>query len=252
MDTYHVFICYQHKAKKVVDFVVEALERAGINCWYAPRNFDMEESDKDCQSVISKAISNARCVIVVISDEALESSWVKTDICYADDHNIPIIPFIIAPISNHNALTKRLSEKHEIVAYENPSKSIKDLIEVINKILSNKEKESAVANIGLSNEIGTKGKYSILQNARGEIMIMMNAREGAPENPRFIYDGKDTALLYRNQNSSISLPNIDAGARAPLKSTTEVLVVETANDEVVREYVVPVRLVKDVNSLIIH
>lgn len=105
--------------------------------------------------------------------------------------------------------------------------------------------------MALSNEIGQKGKYSILQNAKGEIMIMMESRIGGPENPRFIYDGGEVALLYRSQESSVAFRNIDAGARSPLKSVTEILVVEIEGDDVEREYMVPVRIVKDVNNLII-
>ncbi|MBR1841220.1 MAG: hypothetical protein IJ778_03740 [Alphaproteobacteria bacterium] len=105
--------------------------------------------------------------------------------------------------------------------------------------------------MALSNEIGQKGKYSILQNAKGEIMIMMESRIGGPENPRFIYDGGEVALLYRSQESSVAFRNIDAGARSPLKSVTEILVVEIEGEDVEREYMVPVRIVKDVNNLII-
>ena len=103
----------------------------------------------------------------------------------------------------------------------------------------------------ISNEIGKKGRYSILQNAKGEIMLMMDSRAGGPENPRFIYDGGDRALLYRSQESSVAFNNIDNGARSPLKSVSEILVVEIDNDDVEREYIVPVRLVKNVQSLII-
>ena len=63
----------------------------------------------------------------------------------------------------------------------------------------------------ISNEIGQKGRYSILQNAKGEIMLMMDSRVGGPENPRFIYDGGDKALLYRSQESSVAFNNIDKG-----------------------------------------
>ena len=103
----------------------------------------------------------------------------------------------------------------------------------------------------ISNEIGQKGRYSILQNAKGEIMLMMDSRAGGPENPRFIYDGGDRALLYRSQESSVAFNNIDNGARSPLKSVSEILVVDIDNDDVEREYSVPVRLVKIGKSLII-
>ncbi|MBR6356132.1 MAG: hypothetical protein IKR92_04690 [Alphaproteobacteria bacterium] len=105
--------------------------------------------------------------------------------------------------------------------------------------------------MALGNEVGQKGRYSILQNAKGEIGIFMDSRVGGPVNPKFVYDGGDTALLYRSQESSIAFRHISPGARSPLKSVSEILVVEIEDDDVEREYIVPVRLVKDVKSLII-
>lgn len=102
-----------------------------------------------------------------------------------------------------------------------------------------------------TNEIGTKSSYSILQNEKGEIMLMMTAKEGEPENPRFIYDGSGTALLYRSQDCSVAFRNISEGARVPLKSVKEILVVEILNDDVEREYTAPVRIVKNVENLIL-
>lgn len=105
--------------------------------------------------------------------------------------------------------------------------------------------------MALSNEIGIKGRYSIFQNAKGEIMIMLDSRVGGPENPRFVYDGGERALLYRSQECSVAINNIAADARVPLKAVSEILIVEIDNNEVEREYVVPVRLVKSVENLII-
>ena len=97
---------------------------------------------------------------------------------------------------------------------------------------------------------GAKGKYSILQNDNGEIMVMIDAKESEPEDPRFIYDGK-MALLFRNFDSNVLLRNIAPEAHQALQEVDEVLVVEVLNDDVEREYVAPIRLVKDVNSLIV-
>lgn len=103
----------------------------------------------------------------------------------------------------------------------------------------------------ISNEVGQKGHYSILQNAKGEIMILIESREGGPEDPRFLYDGSDLALLYRSKDNSIAFRSIEDGARVPLKSVTEVLIVEIEDNDVEREYIVPVRLVKNVNNFIV-
>lgn len=96
----------------------------------------------------------------------------------------------------------------------------------------------------------SEGMYEILQNAAGEILIMIKQRRGGPENPRFVYDGGDTALLYRSRESSVFLGNINESARQPLKSVDEVLIAELDGDEVAREYVVPVRLIRDLKTVL--
>ena len=101
----------------------------------------------------------------------------------------------------------------------------------------------------MSNEVGVKGKYSILKNENGEIMVMIDAREGEPDDPRFIYDGK-MALLFRNFDSNVLFRNIAPEAHEALQEVNEVLVIEVLNDDVEREYITPIRRVKDVSSLI--
>ena len=134
-----------------------------------------------------------------------------------------------------NALSKLIGHEDEVEMEDNDN-------DVDGDYSSNKP---------MSNEAGKKSHYSILQNAKGDIMLMMDAREGEPENSRFIYDGEDRALLYRNTESSVVFKQIDPEARAPLSSIAEIMIVEILNDDVLREYIVPVRIVKDVNSLIL-
>lgn len=95
-----------------------------------------------------------------------------------------------------------------------------------------------------------EGTYEILQNGAGEILIMIKQRRGGPENPRFVYDGGDTALLYRSRESSVFLGGINPEARQPIKAVDEVLVAEIDGDEVAREYMVPVRLVRDLKAVL--
>lgn len=91
-----------------------------------------------------------------------------------------------------------------------------------------------------------EGTYNILQNEAGEILILIRFRAGGPENPRILYDGGDSALLYRSRESSVVLDAINPKARMPLKTVSEVLMVELDDDEVAREYKAPVRIVKPV------
>ncbi len=101
-----------------------------------------------------------------------------------------------------------------------------------------------------TNELEQESRYDILQNKKGEILIIINSRAGGPENPRFIYDGGATALLYRTKDMAVVFRGVAEGARKPLKMVTSMLIVEVDGDEVIREYDVPVRIVKDVESLI--
>lgn len=96
-----------------------------------------------------------------------------------------------------------------------------------------------------------EGRYDILQNALGEILIIIKYREGGPENPRLIYDGGDSALLYRSRESAVTLDAINEKARQPLKSVDEVYLVEVEGNEVARDYKVPVRIVRSLEALMI-
>jgi len=97
-------------------------------------------------------------------------------------------------------------------------------------------------------EFEQQSKFDILQNEEGEILIIINSFSGGPENPRFVYDGGTTALLYRTKDSTVVFKDIPEGAHAPLKAVSSMLIVEIENEDVAREYTVPVRLVKDIHS----
>ena len=65
-----------------------------------------------------------------------------------------------------------------------------------------------------------------------------------------MYDGGSAVLLYRNEESSLFLTNISQEARQPLQYADNVTIAEVQGDEVIREYVVPVRLIKDMKDIL--
>lgn len=99
-------------------------------------------------------------------------------------------------------------------------------------------------------EIKKEERYDIMQNAKGEILLMVQYREGAPENPLLVYDGGELALLYRSQESNILLTGINIEARPVIKGVNEVLVVEVQGEEVLREYKASMRIVSYVKGLL--
>lgn len=118
----------------------------------------------------------------------------------------------------------------------------------INRTENVEEYKSEASNQSNDNE-DSSSRYEILQNAAGEIMLIIHAREGEPDNPRIVYDGGDEALLYRNRESSIILEGIAEKAREPFLKVEQVLVVEVKNDDVAREYKVPLRKIKSLQSI---
>jgi len=93
--------------------------------------------------------------------------------------------------------------------------------------------------------------YQIFQNDN-DLVLMIEPQPSAPGEPMFIYDGGDTALLFRDWDSNIRLRGLSTPASTALQAATEICVFEVEGDEIVRHYLAPVRIVSDVRSLIAH
>lgn len=87
--------------------------------------------------------------------------------------------------------------------------------------------------------------YEIHLNKYNELMISLHARNPEPESPVLIYDGGNHALLYRTPGSSVLLDFIHPEVRPYLLKAEQVLIAETQNYQIVREYTVVCRRVKN-------
>ena len=88
--------------------------------------------------------------------------------------------------------------------------------------------------------------FNILQNEAGSLMILIRARLEDADAPKIVYNGKEHALLYRNDHNTVILDYIHPAIRKALRRKKQVLVVEASNGAVVREYVCPVTYLKDI------
>ena len=80
-------------------------------------------------------------------------------------------------------------------------------------------------------------------------MLLINPQPTSPNEPMFIYDGGDTALLFRDWDSNVRLNHISEEARPILKSAEDIYIVEVQDEDIIRDYYAPVRIVRDVKSL---
>lgn len=92
--------------------------------------------------------------------------------------------------------------------------------------------------------------YQILQDHDGDLVLILNPQPMDPKEPIFIYDGGDTALLFRDWDSNVRLKNISEEARPILKDADDIYVVEIQDEEILRDYMAPIRLVRNVKALI--
>ncbi|MDD4519354.1 MAG: hypothetical protein EOM53_02155 [Alphaproteobacteria bacterium] len=91
--------------------------------------------------------------------------------------------------------------------------------------------------------VEVENKYNILKNAEGQLLIAIKARMGGSERPKILYDGQEHALLYRSVDQTVILDYIHPQVREAFMNIKDVLVVELRDEDIVREYVVPVRRV---------
>lgn len=102
MENY-VFISYSTKNQLEADALRQLLIDNGISTWMAPG--DIPAGSKYAQ-VISKAVKNRACFILLLSENAQNSVWVAKETERAVNYRKPIIPVQIEDV--------RLNEEFEM------------------------------------------------------------------------------------------------------------------------------------------
>ena len=121
-------------------------------------------------------------------------------------------------------------------------------IEFLKSVLQNSRNNRAdPRNVNCEDNVA-ENEFNILQNAAGELCLLIRSRNGRPRKPCFICDNSNFTILFRNNSSAVFLEDINPVAVEALNKVNQMLVVELNNDEVVREYVVPIVLIEGLTS----
>lgn len=123
-----VFISYSTKNKEAAQAICHVLEQNEIRCWIAPRNIP---PGSDYGDVIEDAIKVCKSVVVLFSETASQSQYVKSEINIAFEEQKTIIPFRLdeTPLKGQNRLI--LNKTHWIDAYPDYKTKFNDLVEAV-------------------------------------------------------------------------------------------------------------------------
>lgn len=84
-----VFVSHSSKDREFALRLEASLEARDIQAWLDLRNL---EGGEDFDKKIEAVILHCTCLLVILSPDAVESRWVRSEIHLAFDHDIPIIP----------------------------------------------------------------------------------------------------------------------------------------------------------------
>jgi len=87
-STSDVFVSYASQDKVVADAVVEALEKHGIRCWIAPRDV---RAGNSYAAAIVEAINSCRMLVLLLSQNAIDSPHVLREIERASSKRRPVL-----------------------------------------------------------------------------------------------------------------------------------------------------------------
>jgi hypothetical protein len=129
----HVFISYSSIDKNIANAVCNTLESHKIKCWMAPR--DILPGHSYGEDIIS-GIENAKIFLLVFSNNAQQSIWVKKEVERAISKGLIIIPFRIEDIVPTKEMEFYISNSHWLDAFTEPmEKHILELKDTIYKNL---------------------------------------------------------------------------------------------------------------------
>ena len=126
-DENEAYICYADEDVLTAEAIAHVLEENGIKCWFKKRDLKASETIQK----VSETIKKSKSFILVYSDSASKSNFVKTDTDLAITSNIPILPYKIDDIEESD----KLSDAHWLDAYPNPEDNFKELVTSVGNMI---------------------------------------------------------------------------------------------------------------------
>lgn len=279
---YDVFISYSRKDFDEVSALLETIRKEvpGLSVWF---DIDGIESGDDFEEKIISAIDNSSYVLFALSDNSLESEWTKAEVMYAKNTDKKVIPVLLKGaqlkkwflfkfgtidcIDSTNSiqvekLCQNLSDwtgRKPLIAPSGdmvlsgilcPCGSGKPFTECHGKNVLQSEYERLMNVFGDSGEKSKKSRYDVLSDDKGQVMIIIQSREPGPKKPLMLVSSTfdSLALLYRCEENAVYFHDFAEPAHEAVSKVDQVWIVEISDHDVVREYMAPVQVVKDIKE----
>lgn len=130
--THDVFISYKAEEFAEASWVKSVLEENGLTCWLAPASIPGGSSYAD---EIEDAITNCGVFVLVLSQKAQESKWVKKELDMALNCEKVILPFMIENCRLQKAFNYYLTDVQRYAAYTSKVSAMNDMVERIRAVL---------------------------------------------------------------------------------------------------------------------
>lgn len=196
-----VFISYAAEDKHVADAAVATLEARDIRCWIAPRDV---LPGQEWANSITKAIKEARLMILIFSSSANRSQQIRREVNLAIEKEIPIIPFRIEDVIPAESLEYYIEVTHWLDALTPPlEQHLQRLAEVSSRLLGR-----AATTRGLRQPIPEQPKHGsarrmlfwsagVLLVAAAIAVVFLISQNSRPAGP-----GNTTLIKPANNNST--------------------------------------------------
>ena len=106
---YQVFISHSSTNSKMADAIRGLLEQKGAKCWIAPRDVP---PGADYAESIDEAIERSSTLVLIFSEHANVSGFVKRELERALTYNVDIRPFPIEEVEPSRAVGFYLAGRH--------------------------------------------------------------------------------------------------------------------------------------------
>ena len=123
-----VFVSYSTKDKGIADALVRHLEEHGVACWIAPRDIP---SGMEYADLVVDAIETSKLVLVLFSDAAQNSRWVRSEINRALSESKDIIPVRIEDMGSQKGMEVYLGRRQWVDLLPDPETKFGEVLSAV-------------------------------------------------------------------------------------------------------------------------